>query len=514
MNSAPVPTPDRLRVWRQNLNKSRVTQEDLINSEVYKQYDVLILQEPFIDSYGNTKAMHDWRVVYPTSFLSHSHVIRSVILVRSSMDTNQWAQISIPGTGDLIQISVRLGKVMLFGLYIDGHHSDTLRLLDIYLHTHRAITNLGPSNHMLWCGDFNHHHPLWDEERNRHLFTMVALRESEVLLGIVADHGMVMALPRDIPTLEAMATKNWTQPDNAFCTEHSELLIVSCTTAPRLQGLGTDHVPILIILELPVKSAPVTPTRNFRTVNWEEFREELATTLGGLLAPHTLPDKQSMLASVAGLTVAIQDTIHKKVPTSHLSPHTKRWWNKELSALKKKKNQLGNTSYKFRTVPDHPIHEEHHKIRNQYRNEIQAAKKAHWAEFLEHMTNRDIWTANQYISGDASDGGKTRIPTLTLSSPPGSGVPDEEAATNEDKSAMLAKLMFPAHPSVCLIPNNFPYPPQLRTPARISAEQVWCHIEGLSPHKAPGPDGIPNAVLKFCADIVTPYLVLIYRAIL
>ena len=79
----PVSTPDRLRIWQQNLNKSRVVQEDLINSEVYKQFDVLILQEPFIDSYSNTKATCDWRVVYPTSFLSCSHAIHSVILVRS-----------------------------------------------------------------------------------------------------------------------------------------------------------------------------------------------------------------------------------------------------------------------------------------------------------------------------------------------------------------------------------------------------------------------------------------------
>ena len=66
MSSTPAPTPNRLRIWQQNLNKSRVTQEDLINLEVYKQYDVLVLQEPFIDSYGNTKATRDWRVVYPT----------------------------------------------------------------------------------------------------------------------------------------------------------------------------------------------------------------------------------------------------------------------------------------------------------------------------------------------------------------------------------------------------------------------------------------------------------------
>ena len=79
---------------------------------------------------------------------------------------------------------------------------------------------------------------------------------------------------------------------------------------------------------------------------------------------------------------------------------------------------------------------------------------------------------------------------------------------------MLAKLMFPTRPSTCSVPNGFLYPPQLRTLARISAEQIRRHINGLSPHKAPGPDGIPNSVLKFCTDIITPRLIPIYRAIL
>jgi len=61
---------------------------------------------------------------------------------------------------------------------------------------------------------------------------------------------MVMALLKDIPTLEAMLTKNWTRPDNIFCTEHMEGLIVSCSTDPRLQGPGTDHMPILTVAEL------------------------------------------------------------------------------------------------------------------------------------------------------------------------------------------------------------------------------------------------------------------------
>ena len=57
---------------------------------------------------------------------------------------------------------------------------------------------------------------MWDEERNGHLFTAAALLEVGRLLEIVAEHSMMMALPKDILMLESMATKNWTRLDNVF----------------------------------------------------------------------------------------------------------------------------------------------------------------------------------------------------------------------------------------------------------------------------------------------------------
>ncbi len=134
--------------------------------------------------------------------------------------------------------------------------------------------------------------------------------------------------------------------------------------------------------------------------------------------------------------------------------------------------------------------------------------------FLENMSFGDIWIANRYISGDANDGGKTRILTLKLSPPVGLDAPTVEAASNEDKSMMLAKLMFPAHLAMCPIPSDHSYPPLLPAPARITAEQVHRHIEALSSYKAPGQDGIPNTVLKACTVIVIPGLMPIFHAIL
>jgi len=63
---------------------------------------------------------------------------------------------------------------------------------------------------MMWLGDFNRHHPFWDEERNDHLFMMAALVSSQKILDLLADYSMTQTLPKDTPTLQASSTGNWT----------------------------------------------------------------------------------------------------------------------------------------------------------------------------------------------------------------------------------------------------------------------------------------------------------------
>jgi hypothetical protein len=60
---------------------------------------------------------------------------------------------------------------------------------------------------MIWAGDFNRHHPLWDNGEDTHLFTQQANRIAEGLIGLIADFDLVMALPKGIPTLQHMVTR-------------------------------------------------------------------------------------------------------------------------------------------------------------------------------------------------------------------------------------------------------------------------------------------------------------------
>ena len=156
--------------------------------------------------------------MYPSCCLSLNSPICSVILVSANLDTNNWAQLTVPGLNDLTGIQFKTGPSLfdMFNIYNDCHHDASMEALDTYLKARPPPLHGASNRHMLWCSNFNWHHPLWNEEQNHHLFTAAAIRATDTLLEMVADHGMLMILPKDIPTLEAKATKNWTHPDNVF----------------------------------------------------------------------------------------------------------------------------------------------------------------------------------------------------------------------------------------------------------------------------------------------------------
>jgi hypothetical protein len=174
-------------------------------------------------------------------------------------------------------------------------------------------------------------------------------------------------------------------------------------------------------------------------MDWEEFNEELEARLAEIPAPTPLASKILFHAAVEALTGTIQDMIHTTVPITKPSPHAKRWWNKELLNLKKKKNRLSSSSYKNRAISKHPAHEEHRKICNEYGEAIIQAKQNHWNDFLEDISNGDVWIVNQYISSSGGNGGRTRIPTLTTTDQSGAQTPLVKAVTNEEKSQLLVK---------------------------------------------------------------------------
>jgi hypothetical protein len=398
------------------------------------------------------------------------------------------------------------GKCTLFNIYNDGKKQDTLQTLEDYLTTN--ITNIRPSNndHMLWLGDFNRHHPLWEEERNDHLMDYTA---AQPLIDLLADHGMNQSLPKGEPTLQASSTGNWTRPDNVFCTDHTMDFFTKCNTNPALRGPKTDHVPIHSILELTVPRTQHEPTRNFRDTDWEQFRETLAQRLDTRPAPSTLTSDNEFQLATRNLALTLDKVISETTPLSKNCPHSKRWWTRNLTLLRRNINKASHTAYKMRGLPLHPSHNEFKRIRNQYAEEIFKSKKQHWTDWLEEVSGNDIWIANKYITSTPTDGSKTRIPTLSINQPDGSKC---EATSNAEKSIALAKSFFPPQPNTSSVPPDFAYPTPVANMTPITSDEIHRNIRKLSPYKAPGPDGICNIVFKQCADLLVPFLLPIFNA--
>lgn len=494
-------SPARLRIWQQNLNASMISQASLLNnSKLATDWDLIVIQEPYINFLRNTCANHHWHVLYPSEhFTNPQRRSRAITLVNSSINTNHWKQIPFPSSDVVVmQMNGPYGCCSIFNIYNDCNSQDTLTALDTYLEVNIATIRPTETDHMLWLGDFNRHHPLWEDIRNRHLFNYAA---ANPLIDLIANYGMLQLLPCGIPTLQANNTGNWTRPDNVLGTETIVDSLISCDTDPSQRGPRTDHVPILLTLELDTSKLSTEPRRNWRETDWEAFNEHLSKILEPF-PPTPLASEEEFQQAAHRITGAITSAMEATVPFTKPCPHSKRWWTKDLTILRKQVNEASRLAYQLRGLPEHACHDELKSIKNRYAEEIESTKKQHWIEWLEDIEGNDLWTANKYISSAPKDGGKTRIPTLNTRRPDGTPI---EAITNQEKSTILAESFFPPPPTNDSVPETvYPDPVARHTPFR--RDEITRAIAKLSGYKAPGPDGICNIVYKRCADVLVPYL--------
>jgi hypothetical protein len=155
-----------IKIWQHNMNKSHMCQHDLISSGKLMKWeiDIVALQEPAINGFGQTVASKDWKTIYPSTHTSDHTKTRSVILIRDNLLMDGWEQIDFP-SGDVtaIHLKGRWGKLTLFNIYNDCKHNNTLELLTNY-HRKNIKEILGNietqlKHHLVWVGDFNRHHP-------------------------------------------------------------------------------------------------------------------------------------------------------------------------------------------------------------------------------------------------------------------------------------------------------------------------------------------------------------------
>lgn len=509
MNTHYTPSaPAHLRIWQQNTRKSQSAHHHVLNTDP-SLYDLIFIQEPWIDSFGNARGNRHWRIIYPSNrYLDNHNTIRSIILVNTNISTDSYIPLNIPHSDiTAIRLKGEFGHCSLFNIYNDCTNNSTTDALRMYLDTNAQVALPSPTDHMFWLGDFNRHHPLWEDDSNRRLFSSSNLVDP--LIDLINDYDMVLTLPPGIPTYET-AAGNWTRPDNVWRSNNPEDPIISCNVDPSIRPPRADHLPIITELDLSVSRAPSFPTRNMRDADFTAINEKLRERLALRCPAIRIRHKEDVETTVNTLVDIINEVIDEEVPASKPSPFAKRWWTKELTELKKEKNRLSNLSYKHRGMPDAPVHAKHKEAVNTFCNRLEEIKKEHWTNWLEEATSKDVYIAGKYITSEPSDYSNARIPSLKTTNHQGV---ETLATENATKAEALVKTFFPPPPPEPTLPSTA-YPEPLKSRGIFSRDDIRAAIKKLKPYKAPGSDGIQNIVLQKCAETLINHLYYIFRAIL
>jgi hypothetical protein len=148
------------------------------------------------------------------------------------------------------------GKVRIYNIYNPCESDHMLLFLERHMSTEynqRCTTqggNTATSEHIIWLGNFNCHHPMWEMSHNTHLFTAANLNAVGVLINLLVSYNLVQVLPPAIATLEASNTMNHTRPDNIFCSSELENRFTKCKVEYHLRPVVTDHFHIISSLNL------------------------------------------------------------------------------------------------------------------------------------------------------------------------------------------------------------------------------------------------------------------------
>jgi len=464
---------DHINIWQQNVNKLPTCQHDLLSSDklMSMNIDIVAIQEPAMINKNHLIASKEWISVYPTMHATNPEKTRLLTLIRAQISTDSWNQLDFLSSNvTVVQLSGAWGKLTIFNIYNEGECNNTINLLTKYHQdNHPSLENsrVGTA-HQIWLGDFNRHHPYWDDLRDSRLFTNTAIVAAESLIEAVADAGLDMALPGGIPTHCHSVTKHWSRLDHIFITEASTSAVIACNVLTNHRGINTNHVPILTELNLGIAISKVKPTPNFRDVDWEEFRKTLANHLGPDQLEEQITSQRQLDERCSSLTKAIQNMIRDQVPILEITPKSKRWWTKELTQMCKSANKLGRQSFLCRNKPEHAVHNQHKEAKKRYEGNLEYNRKHHWRDWLEKADEPDIWMANCYVTVPATDGSKDRIPVLKVT------VDGQETSvqTNSEKGNALAKGFFPLKPAISTVPPNAEYPPQCQANIRITVDQL------------------------------------------
>ena len=113
------------------------------------------------------------------------------------MATDSWTRVDFASLDmSAVQVQMAVRKLLIIITYNHCTNANAINRLLHVMQTMGGTRGTVGAKHIIWLGDFNRHHLMWDEDRNVHLFMRANLDGAQHLINAVMKLNLQMALPK------------------------------------------------------------------------------------------------------------------------------------------------------------------------------------------------------------------------------------------------------------------------------------------------------------------------------
>ncbi|KAI0995575.1 hypothetical protein K3495_g12605, partial [Podosphaera aphanis] len=429
---------------------------------------------------------------------------RTCIYVSRNLDVGKWRMEHVPeeAGSDITSISIQTnqGKIWVHSVYNppplshSSSHLGTLRWLPQIL---------APEGQHILVGDFNLHHPRWGGST---VFSHHKLAEH--LISVLSDHNMELILPQGTITWKSRGSQSTL--DLAFISKDLEDTVIGCYQPEQLES-SSDHIPICTELQIepPIRPA-VEPRPCWKMADWEVVNKRLAENLEVMIKIDSqLLTTRDIDQRVADITIAIQKTVDEVIPKGKPSRYAKPYWTKECTRLVKEARRARRRWTQQGTEDSWVAY---NKTTNRKKVQIKRDKMIGWRALVSEVASdpTKIWKLAKWARKSSEE--TRRLPQIP-------NIRDGEGnlhTNDRDKARVMSQHFFPP-PVEANIEGiaETTYPTELeRFSKSVDETEIGKMLVSVPGDKTPGPDGIPNRLLKQCRKILSKPLAELFNACL
>ena len=492
----------RFNVVQANVRKMSVAQQAMLSDEDLKDCDLILMQEPHCFLTDNDAVVCSprftttWTQALPSIWKPQGFPVRSMMYMNKALRSTN---VYIPNP-DIAACMVHIQNraIMVASIYIPPKtDAATANMLSSALSALRTAVQAARRTYnqeveLIVAGDFNRHDQLWGGDA---VADTTRQGEGEDIVEFMHDMNLQNLLPRGVITFES--PRGDSSIDLILVSERLAEECLRCQ--PLDKEYGADHRAIATSFAFAGRQETLKARRAFKTANWKRIRSAVhADVAAGMVTSDKDIDTYADT-----LTDTVTRALDKYIPLRKPSPHSKRWWTRDLTVSRENYTWWRNRARAARRagLDDSTLREKSDEARNCFFKLAREQKKNHWLDFLDEPTN--IWKAARYL--DEEHGSSfSNIPIIKT--------PDGEMTTNSGIASGLMNEFFPDPPlrEVGTRQTSGPSSPQLEQ-VSLTEEEVKRAIFKAKPWKAPGVDGFPAAVWRELWPVLKDHITGLFR---